>query len=636
MSNKKASKRRIFDERVSMYLCEFSKESPDVRDSIVNNLPAYNTLLSLKASSFEEFALQLWAEENNLDYTKETLPLPNCPYCGSNKKVGTKGKGMYRCNTCNHSFAANYKSIASGSKVDALTWMKVLRCLLDFAGMTKTCEYCSITNSTYYNIRNRLFYAMQVLLDDLKLYGIIQVDNTFVRSSYKGMNLQESQFDEDSIFFDATFKPRAARNRGGAYNHLELNANSICIFTAIDDSGHVLTRFTGIGAANYKTLKHYVPENKYLKTVPSKDPFLYHKKQKKEQISLPEECSIIIADKEKAIEKYAHGIGMDIETHVFRRNGKQIRLSENSYDIQRVNALHKRLKEFLQKHHYVSTKYLPGYLILFEFIENTGASDGAIRKLFQILSKPNFDKPSGFFEELYTMPNYLEEWLIDDNPLNKFPHSKLLAFYMYDCKKQSKEYQGKNISMRDIVDETGYTEKTIRKYYREFVNAGYRDLILSYFEKITKTKKKITKTEIAPKTINPIVLAIYDEYVKIKELPLGKRPTFEQFLEQKNKEYGTEYNRTNMYAKFKYIETHNIREPLKPEPQTKKEKYGPKSIQKGFEFFQEYEKILLSYREKGLPLPRRLHILKQIGDKFGFSPNTVELYMCHARKKEKT
>lgn len=415
MAKKKESNHRVFDERVRDFLEDFSKEALEVRNSIVNALPAYNALLSLNASTFEEFALQWWAEKQGIDDTSETMPLPECPYCNSAEHVGTKGKKLYRCLSCNRSFAVNYNSIASGMKTDALTWMKVLKCMLEYMGMAKTCEYCGIANTTYYNIRNRLFYAMRVLLEEVRLYGLIQVDNTFVRSSYKGMSLKECEFEEDSIFFDPKHKPREARKRGSAYSHIDLNANSICIFTAIDDSGHVLARFTGIGASNYASLLYYVPEEKYLAVVPKEDPFRYLKKQQKERQCVQNESSLMIADKEKAIEKYASKIGIDIETHVFRRNGKQIRLPEHKHDIQRVNALHKRLKEFLQRHNHVSTKYLPGYLTLFEFIENTGASEKAIRRLFQILATPNFDKPSKFFDELFSVPNYLEEWLIGES-----------------------------------------------------------------------------------------------------------------------------------------------------------------------------------------------------------------------------
>ncbi len=623
---------RIFEERKRMYLEDFANEAPQIRDSIVKDLPAYNTLLSLKAHSFEDFALQYFADTKGMSYDASNPPLPDCPYCETNAKVGKKGKDLYRCSSCSHSFSANFKSISSGTKCDALTWMKVLICLLNYTGMTKTCEYCDITNTTYYKIRNRLFYAMQVLLEDLKLYGNIQVDNTFVRSSYKGANLKESEFDEESIFFDPTFKPRAARQRGGSYSSQELNRNNICIFTAIDDYGHVLTRYAGIGVTNFRSLLCHIPADKYLLVVPKTDPFKdLLKNQNRKPITGSGDQTMIVSDKEKAIEKYARHIGTQFESHVYRRNGKQVALSENAHNIQRVNALHRRLKDFLQKHHYISTKYLPGYLILFEFIENTGASTKAINQLFKILAKPNFDKPSSFFEEMYSVPNYLVEWLVGENPLSKIPFNKLYSFFLFDQFRHKEEYPGTKITIAEIEDETGYTAPTIRKNYRELVNAGYRDLILTYFNKLYANKpkqahkqKSMELSQLAPATINPIVLAIFDEHALHRNLPPSQRPSFKDFIAEKNKQYGTNFTRQNIYAKFRYIEEHGIRPPLKELTKAGLQSEGRTVNQKTLNILDDYQNIIANYQEQGKILPNRWDIYRQLGNKYSLSPDTIK------------
>ena len=620
----KVSKHRIFEERKQMFLQDFAKEAPQIRESIVKDLPAYNTLLSLEAETFEEFALKYYATKHNVEYNKNNPPIPDCPYCNTNKKVGTKEKNIYRCTTCGHTFSANYSSVSSGTKCDALTWMKVLRCLLDFAGISKTCEYCDISRTTYYKIRSRLFYAMQVLLEDLKLYGIVEVDNTFVRSSYKGYDLSESEFDEDSIFFDDSFKPRTSRKHGGSYSYYDRNANSICIFTAIDDSGHVISRFAGIGAANYRVLSHYIPFDKYLLSVPSKDPFCYKlNKQMPKPEAKANEKTLMVADKEQAIEKYAKNLGVEFESHVYRKNGVQLKLPKDAHNIQRVNALHHRLKEFLQKHHYISTKYLPGYLILFEFLENTGASTESINQLFQILAQPNFDKPANFFDEMFVVPNYLQEWLIGDNPLNKLPYYKLLGYYLYDHIKNKEMYHSSDITMQQIIEETGYTEQTIRKHYRELTNAGYRDLILSYFNDSLKTNKSTKTTQQkhalkATETINPIVLAIYDAQAKNISFPPKDRLSFQKLLDEKNEQYGTSYKRTNMLAKFKYIEELGLRQPL----DSFKKMHERVPSERYFAIANEFNEIALSYRKKGEKVPN-LQIQIQLGKKYNVTHPTI-------------
>ncbi len=626
MSKKGNTAHRIFDERKRAFLQDFAKEAPQIRDDIVKDLPAYNKLLSLNAMSFEDFALQQHAIERKTSYDEDNPPTPTCPYCNQYKTVGPKGEGFYRCYSCNKSFTANYESISSGAKCDALKWMKVLMCLLDAFSIKKTCEYCDISITTYYKIRTRLFYAMQVLLQDLKLYGVIEVDNTFIRCSYKGANLYESEFEEDSIFFVPSFVPRASRQRGGASKKSEQNYNTVCIYTAIDEYGHVLTRFTGIGATNYQSLKHYIPKEKYLLSVPKTDPFAnFVKKTSSTNSSFPGKPSKMVADKEKAIEKYANYIGIDFESHVYRRNGVQISLSKDCYNIQRVNALHRRLKDFLQKHHYVSTKYLPGYLVLFEFIENTGASSKAIGEIFNILSKPKFGKPSKYFNELYIMPNYLQEWLIGDNPLSKHPYNKIMSYYLYHQLKNKSDYPDFDMNLDDISNETGYTAPTIRKTYRDFKAAGYHNLIIEHFETLIPKASKVSKTRKpspAPATINPIVLAIFDEYSDIRKLPKSQRPKLDDFIAEKNKQYGTNYKRPNLYAKFQYIVDNGIRPPL--EELSVYPKYCGRSItKKHVEIYQEYENLVMSFREEGKVIPKRCELERILATKFSLSPQSI-------------
>ncbi len=620
------SKHRIFDERKRTFMLDFAMEDSRIRESLVKDLPAYNELLSLKATSFEEFALQHY-ENGQI----------SCPYCNKHENVRFKSEGIYFCRSCNKSFTVNHNSISSGTKCDALKWMKVLTCLLNGFSINKTCEYCDITVTTYYKIRNRLFYAMQVLLADIKLYGVIEVDNTFIRCSYKGTDLRESEFEEDSIFFVPNFIPREARQRGGAYFKNEYNSNSVCIYTAIDDHGHVLTRFAGIGMTNYQTLKHYIPKQIYLLTVPKKDPFKFinTKEKKCNNSTSPGTQSIMVSDREKSIEKYAKHVGINLESHIYRKNGVQLKLKKEAHNIQRVNALHHRLKDFLHKHHYVSTKYLPGYLVLFEFIENTGASREAIGQLFYILSKPNFGKPSKFFTELYTMPNYLQEWLHSDHPLSKLPYNKILAFYLFYQFKNKDVASNTDITLNDIEDETGYTAPTIRKIYRDLKAAGYKDLILAHFKNVfpseqsdqKKTSGKSPLPQRAPETINAVVLAIYDEYAPLRKLPASQRPRLQDFLEEKNRQYGTNYTRQNMYAKFKYIQEAGIRPPLddlqKPEKLIRTEK--------AINILRDYENTINNHRENGEPIPDSFEICCVLSKKYSLAPSTIMGYLTFAR-----
>lgn len=635
MKKKEQSSSRVFEERKQQFMLLFSREARMVRDSIVEDLPAYNLLLSIHAESFEEITLRQLAEQQNIIYDPERPPIPDCPFCGQSDSVGRKEDNILRCRRCDKTFTINHNSIASGTKCDALTWMKILQCLLNYTGVSKTCEYCEISENTYYNIRNRLFYAMQIVLQGIKLYGNIEVDNTFVRSSYKGVNLCESEFPEDSIFFDDSFKPRSARARGGSFSNDIKNANHICIFTGIDDRGHVIARFAGVGNISYLSLKHYIPADKFLTKVPAEDPFaLLRKKKPDDAATKPQQASVMIADKEGAIKRFAQLLDIEFESHVYRKNGVQLKLSGDAHNIQCVNALHRRLKDFLRKHGYISSKYLPGFLTLFEFVENTGASEAAIAELFRVIACPNLGKPPAFFKEMFTVPNYLEQWLHDEHPLNKFPYNKLLAFYLYDMTKHPDKYPDAGVTMAQIEEETEYTAPTVRKLYRELYNAGYRDLILRHFEVLQSKKRSETKVvakPTAPSTLNPVVLAIYDAYAEIRKLPKSKRPTFDEFLEEKNKEFGTNFKRANLLAKFKYIEERGVREPLEPLQLLKQEERVRTPSDRALEIYQAYEEIRLSYREKGEEPPQNLQIYSVLSARFGFTISVIERHVVTTR-----
>ena len=543
----------------------FSREAREIRDSIVRDLPAYNDILSIHAESFEEAALRMLAEERGIPFNPTDPPVPPCPFCKETDRVHKKERSTYICRSCGKTYSANHNSISSGTKCDSLTWMKLLRCILDSVTQKQTCDYCGISPETYYNLRSRLFYAMSLVLSDVRLYGEIQIDVTFVRSSYKGVDLQVHDYPEDSPFTEDSVKPRAAKERGGGFSYEEKNANSIAILAAIDDRGHVVTRVAGVGIASHRKYLQHVPSAHYLAAVPETDPFaLSRHSAKQEPKTAVGSPTFMVADKEGALRKYAEHLGIPFEAHVYRRNGIQYRLSEDAHNIQRVNALHHRLKTFLRNANYVSSKYLPGYLALFEFLENTGGTQDAIDRLFKILAKPGLGKPPSFFKELFTVPDYLLDWLQDDNPLRKFPESKILSFYLYDQLKRPELYPGTTLTMRQIEEETGYTAPTIRKTYRELERTGYRAMILSHYLRTGTTQKsrQRRKTTVSSRVVNPIVLSIYDEYASIKRRPAEKRISLQELLDIRNKEFGTNYTRTNMLAKFRTIEELGIREPL--------------------------------------------------------------------------
>lgn len=625
-----------FRDKKGAFMRFFAMQDRNVRSDILKDLPALHALLSLESESFEEMALRQIATARGEKYDKDKPPRPDCPNCKNHDSVVKKTGYMFRCTACGKTFSANYNSISSGTKQDALTWMKVFQGILNFRTVSQICEFCGIEKATFYRIRNRLFYAIQLLMADLKIYGTIEVDISFIRASYRGRSLSAPDYTENSVFYEYPFVPRPSRKRGEANSFAERSINTLAIFTAIDDRGHVFCRFAGNGAVSARALNTYIPADKFLLEVPEKDPFSdFIKAQKNEAKTKPGNKSLMVADKEAAIEKYAKLLNINFESHVYRKDGVQRKLAEGSHDIQRVNALHSRLKKFIRDVNYCSSHFLPGYLLLFELIQNTGATDDVVARIFQILATPDLGKPASFYEELFVVPNYLLDWLNRDDPVKKLPYKKVLAFYMYDHIRNQVQYPGIEMTMKQIEMETGYTAPSIRKIYKDLNGAGYRDLILEYFgepsadmnstqkggKKYKKDKEK-NRAAMSPTSVNPTVLAIYDEYVKIRQLPIGQRPRMEDWLKEINQQFGTNYKRANMLMKFKIIEECGLRSPL-PELNKEKDPNTYPALKRALDVRSEYEAIKLSYRERGEQPPKRDRIIEQLAAKYGVKEGTI-------------
>lgn len=310
---------------IDAFLRDFANQHPDIRKRIAETLPAYHQLLdiNINANTFESFALLHSAKEQGLPCDDPLFDLkgvfPCCPFCKSAEYISKEKENLYRCRRCTKTkgksvkFAANYNSISSDRHIDcgALTWMRVLQCLIHGDSIHYTCLAAGINESTYYRIRNRLFYAMQLFMDEVHLYGEIQCDITYENASYRGGDLGHEEYPEDSPFGKPKYVHRDARKRGGANQRGNNVENSVAIFTAYDGM-HTVARIAGFGHATATKLQKAISGDKYLLTVPETDPFPFTYRTLSSPL-VPGQKSKLIGDGELCINKYADQIGIDFE-----------------------------------------------------------------------------------------------------------------------------------------------------------------------------------------------------------------------------------------------------------------------------------------------------------------------------------
>ena len=611
-------------ERCDRFLEAFAKENEEVRREIAAAIPTYNELLNMRARSFSEFALRdaavklgVGQHKGIIDYKNIIPPCPNCGEVEQIKKKVRSEREYYCCESCGLSYVANWNSISYGAKTTSLEWLKVLHCLLDHYSIDRTCSVTGISRNSYYYIRNRLFYGMELALKDIRLYGTVQCDTTFVYANYRGSDLGEVDVPEGSEFDVVDYKPRPARARGGENTHKDSGTNTVCIFVAIDDRGHLDAKFVCLGSANQHLLEQAIGKDKILLTVPEKDPSpysQYHKASKNP--SPPGSASLLVSDKEKAIEAFARKYGIMHEAHVYRKKGKQLWLQPGNHNIQRINAAHKRLKEFLSRASSVSSKYLPGFLTFFSWIENTGATPEAIDRLFSILSEPGLGKDAEFFKERFAVPNYMSQWSLDpDNPLKKFSYNKLYAYYLYKQRKDLIDAgkMDEAMPLREIASMTGYSEQGVRRNFKNLFSSGLDSLIMEKFTPKNK-EMKLRKS----KVVSPEMIALYDEFAENMLKAPSERLSLSQFVDIVNKRNGTKYSINKFFYSFQRIIDTGIRPSYRNSAKLNDFGILTPGQKRAHSIYLEYQKAQKRMRSSGFK-PKLMVLRKQMAEKFGMT-----------------
>ena len=296
----------------------------------------------------------------------------HCPSCKSTNYVlsGTyqaQGEKIqrYKCKACNTSFTLNKQSLVSGSSFSFRDWIKFIDCLYNGYTLDQIARSCGITKGTALNNRTRLFYALKLLNDKVKLQGNVVIDETYIPVSYKGNHSESDNF----------VMPREAYKRGGENHKKGITDDLVCIVCAVDDNGNSVAKVAGTGNTSAAKLKYVLGEHF------SSDVF----------------C--IYSDKSCAIKKFAEICQCEIKQEKLLRKGtkkaKSVEFNRDTYIINRylqiVNSYHSRLKRFLSRFSGISTKYLSGYLYLFAWKECNKEREPAeaYKELLAIMTEPN-------------------------------------------------------------------------------------------------------------------------------------------------------------------------------------------------------------------------------------------------------
>ena len=296
-----------------------------------------------------------------------------CAYCKSTEYIlygcySTIGEKMqrYKCRRCGRIFSPISNSLISSSNLDFKVWIKFIDCLYNGYTLNQIAKTCGISEQAAHDNRIRLFYALKLLDDKVKLQGNIVTDETYVPVSYKGNRSKKEGF----------IIPREIHRRGGENHTAGISKNNVCIVCAMDESGNSVAHAAGVGNSSVQKLNYAL---------------LNH---------LPEdELVCLYSDKSPAIKAFAEENKLELKQEkLLKKNGKKatnVQIKHESYVInryiQRINSYHSRLKRFLNRFSGTSTQILSGYLYLFAWKERNKDKEPieAYKELLAVMTEPD-------------------------------------------------------------------------------------------------------------------------------------------------------------------------------------------------------------------------------------------------------
>lgn len=283
---------------------------------------------TLSEQDKQQFLSEITSTKLAIQKVIQPREVKNCPHCQSEHFVRngkTSGNQRYLCKCCGKTFVENTGTILFGMKKDIAVLEKYVHCMIEKYPLRKCAKICGINIATAFAWRHKILDALQKMMENVELDGIVQADETFTKISYKGHH--------------KNFKlPRPSYKRGTAAKKRGISKEQVCIPVAVNLNGLSIAKVTNLGRPKITDFR------KVFTGKIAQD-------------------SIFVTDSLRAYQKIS--LDMDLNHIRIPRN----KLSAGAFNIQTVNNYHSRFKELIiHRFHGVATKYLNNYLIYHHFV----------------------------------------------------------------------------------------------------------------------------------------------------------------------------------------------------------------------------------------------------------------------------
>jgi len=264
-----------------------------------------------------------------------------CPKCGSShvgKNGSAYGKSRFRCKDCGAFFGTTSGKLTEGSSSSGAAWDAFVEGMLCDDSLPVLSEKCGISLSTAHSWRMKLFSQVANSVEGRILKGVIQEDEFYLPSSFKGnwkgaanLGIEKDYTDVVPDYRKYGFRDHP-HERGSQDRRRGLSKDKVCIATAIDDERSVIGKPVGRGNV-------------------SSDGLVYAFTSRLDQ------QAILVTDKSKGGVKYAQSTGIAhfaLDSKTESRKGQ--------YNLQLVNSLHSIIAEISHSRACFATKNAELYI----------------------------------------------------------------------------------------------------------------------------------------------------------------------------------------------------------------------------------------------------------------------------------
>jgi transposase-like protein len=266
-------------------------------------------------------------DENVLKNTtnKEVICCPHCKSIHFSKNGKKDNRQRYICKDCNKTFTTTNDTILFKTRKDTSTWRLYIHCLIEKYSLRKTAKICNISLSTAFYWRHKILDALQIMMNEVKLDGVVEVDEIFFGLSFKGNHKNFNL-------------PRLAKHRGTRASLRGLSKEQVCVTSGVNLNGFSIAKISNLGKPKLTDLQKVLDK----KIVSD---------------------SVLVTDSFKAYLKLAKDLNL---SHIrIPRNRYKI----GTFNIQTINSYHIRLKSMLiYDFKGASTKYLNNYFVYHNFV----------------------------------------------------------------------------------------------------------------------------------------------------------------------------------------------------------------------------------------------------------------------------